>query len=421
MTGFTSWSSMIIIMLFAIASVHSNPNTATSLLIDFAFSAILIFIVGTVLNRKVAIVWVVITLISLFLGYSGKGVDFEYYLMTKAQVSEMKEKIAENDPAAIEWQETTKEEKIQPIAITVFVTVWLIFILLAFIPTYFEAGVIGNILKIIPKVVKNIEIASEEKNDLENENVRMGMELDVAKQIQMSVLPDITEIQNCNGLEVGARMDTAVEVGGDFYEVLSQEDGSTIFGIGDVTDHGLQSGVVMLMTQTAFRTSIDGSNSSLSDALLQVNKVLFNNVQTRLKDFRNLTLSFLRYKEGKVTITGQHETVLILRKDSETVEEIDTLDLGIYIGLMADIKKHVDEKTFDLNQGDIMVLYTDGVTEAENPLKEFYGIKRFKKSLEKHRNKSSQEIVDSLASDLYKYIGDAELFDDITIVTVKRT
>ncbi len=421
LNGFTPWSSIVLIMLLAISIVHSSPNTATSFLFDFAFSIILIFIVGTVLNRKVAIVWVAITCLSLFLGYSNLGSDYKYYVMTSEQVKTLEEQFEQEAPEAVEWLNTALAEKKAPVPIGVFVIIWIIFIILAFIPTFFESGVIGNLLKVIPTVVKNIEIASEEKNTLENENLRMGMELDVAKHIQTMVLPDISEINNCRDLEVAARMDTAVEVGGDFYEVLPQEDGSTIFGIGDVTNHGLLSGVVMLMTQTAFRTSIDGEDISLSKALKQVNKVIFNNVQTRLKDFRNLTLSFLKYKEGKVTITGQHETVLLLKKDSNKIEEIDTLDLGIYIGLMPNIDEHVSEKTFNLNKGDLMILYTDGVTEAENPSGEFYGIERFKKSIEKHRTKSCKDITDALTEDLYKFIDKAELFDDITLVTIKRT
>lgn len=417
LTGFTAWSSMVIIMMFALASVHANPNTATSFLFDFAFSAILIFIIGTVLNRKIAIVWIVIALISLGVAYTDRGVDFEYYLMTSEQV----EQIKNGEAQTIEWDaETAKKEKIEPLSINIFITIWLVFILLAFIPTFFEAGVIGKILQVIPKVITNIEIASAERNKLETENIRMGMELDVAKHIQTMVLPDESEIASCKGLDVAARMDTAAEVGGDFYEVLPQKDGSTIFGIGDVTDHGLQSGVVMLMTQSAIRAVLDNTNENLKTSLEKVNQVIRNNVQTRLKDLRNLTISVLRYENGKVTVSGQHESILIVRKDSNEVEEIDTQDLGIYIGMIESVKEHLDELTFNLEAGDTMLLYTDGVTEAENDKKQFYGIKRLKESLLKHKNNSSKQLIKSITDDLYNFIGETEILDDITLLAIKR-
>ena len=216
-------------------------------------------------------------------------------------------------------------------------------------------------------------------------------------------------------------METASEVGGDFYDILPQEDGSTIIGIGDVTDHGLQSGIVMLMTQSALRTSIDKSDISLKKALQQVNNLIYSNVQTRLNDNRNLTLALLKYKENKIQISGQHEYLILLRKENSKAEKINTLDLGFYVGMLKNIDKYIEEQTFDFNEGDIILLYTDGATEAENRQKEFYGIDRLIAALEKNRNTSSQEIVENIKKDIFNFINGREILDDISLVVIKRT
>jgi serine phosphatase RsbU (regulator of sigma subunit) len=417
----TGWATVIFLQLMALAVVHNNINTATSILEDFAFSAVIIFITGTVLNRTAAVVWFFVCIVSLYMAFQNRGTDFEYHLMTKQEVIDYETKLKNNDPQALKRLEVTKQEKITPLPISLYATVWFIFLLLTFLPTYFEGGMIGQILKVIPLVIKKIQIAGEQKNQLERENMRMGMELDVARQIQTMILPFQGDFDQCQDLEVAARMDTATEVGGDFYEVLPQADGSTYFGIGDVTDHGLQSGIVMLMTQSAIRSLLDGGHIKLQDALNQINMILYKNIQDRMNDRRNLTLSLLHYANGKVRITGQHESVILLRHNEATAVQIDTLDLGMYVGLTNDaFEDYVQELSFDFNKGDIMLLYTDGATEAENEKQELYGIHRLMAVVEKHRNKSSKEIINEITKEIYQFIGQKQLLDDISLVIVKR-
>lgn len=419
---FTVWSSMIILQLLAVLVVHTNPNSANSILFDFVLSSVVLFIVGTALNRTAAIIWLCICFISLYVAYHTRGTDFTYYLMTKQEVAELSAKVAAKDPAALQRMETAAKEHIVPLPLSLYVTIWFIFLLLAFLPTYFESGMIGQILKVIPEVIQRIQIASEQKSQLERENIRMGMELDVARRIQTMLLPYQDEFDKCKDLDVSARMDTATEVGGDFYEVLPQADGSTYFGIGDVTDHGLQSGVVMLMTQSAIRSLLDGNTIHLPEALSQINTILYKNIQNRMNDRRNLTLSLLHYQNGKVRLTGQHESVILLRKDEEKPVLIDTLDLGIYVGLTDDsFTDFVKEISFDFQKGDIMVLYTDGATEAENEKGELYGVERLMDSLPKYRHLKSNEIVAKMTEDIYLFIGRKPILDDISLVVIQRT
>ena len=417
----TAWGTVLMLQIFALSAVHQNPNTANSILFDQALLLINIFLTGLILNRRAAVVWFVITIISLIVAVRARGVDFEYHLMTHAEVMQFKSLQASNPAAFADRFQTVFAEKLLPLPIMLYAIIWVIFTTIALLATYFETGMIGQVLAAIPTAIDKIQIASKEKQKLEQENVRMGMELDVAQRIQAIILPRQEELERCGGLEVVARMEPATEVGGDLYDVLPQPDGSTYFAIGDVTDHGLASGVVMLMSQTAIRTCIEDVKVDLVGALSHVNSVLYKNVQTRMGDSRNLSLALLHHKDGRVRLAGQHESVILLRKGSDRAEEISTTELGICVGMIDEIGPMLAETTFDLQPGDLMLLYTDGATEAENPGTQQFTVERLMDSLVRARELPASEVMNRLFTDIKEWIGRAPMFDDITLVLVRKT
>jgi len=412
----TAWSSVIFLQLVALTLVHSSPNTPLSFISDRTFSILMIFFTGVILNRRAALVWFVISLVSLYFAVVGIGPNFEYYLMTSDEVAHLKG-LAE--AAQKSRMETAKHEKLIPLHVVLFGAISFLYSLLAFFATFFEAGMIGQVLKAIPTAIDKIQIASAEKQQLEQENVRMGAELDVAQRIQAMILPKQEELKKCKGLDVAAKMVPASEVGGDLYDVLPQADGATALVIGDVTDHGLASGLVMLMSQSSLRLCLEEANADLLKSLQYLNNMLYKNVQTRMNDSRTLTLALLHHKDGLVRMAGQHESVVILRKGQTEPEEIETSDLGTIVGMIDDIEPMLAETSFRLEPGDYMLLYTDGATEAENPKQEQYGIGRVKASLTRAQGKPAQEVVNALFSDLMAFIDTAPVFDDITLVVVR--
>ena len=147
------------------------------------------------------------------------------------------------------------------------------------------------------------------------------------------------------------------------------------FGIGDVTGHGLSAGVVMLMAQTAIQTISLMGETDMKRFISLVNKVLYANM-ARITEDRSMTLSLIDYKDRVATIVGQHESVIVCRKDGR-VQVKDTNDLGMFVGFEPDISRFVHEFKVSLDSGDTMVFYTDGVTEAVNGENEEFGLKRF--------------------------------------------
>ncbi|MFP4621737.1 MAG: PP2C family protein-serine/threonine phosphatase, partial [Bacteroidales bacterium] len=152
----------------------------------------------------------------------------------------------------------------------------------------------------------------------------------------------------------------------------------------------------------------------------RINSVLYRNIQIRLANRRNLTLALLQYQNGTFHITGQHEFILLLRKDSDTIEKIDTMDLGMYIGFIEDISKFINETTVSFNPGDLMMLYTDGITETESPDKEFYGLDHLMERFKANRELNPQMIVENVIKDVEKFRGYRELLDDISLLVIKR-
>ncbi|MBN2004024.1 MAG: SpoIIE family protein phosphatase [Anaerolineae bacterium] len=252
---------------------------------------------------------------------------------------------------------------------------------------------------------------------LREENLRMSAELDISRRIQQMVLPTPAELVQIDGLNITGYMRPAEEVGGDYYDIL-QKNNTLHIGIGDVTGHGLESGVLMLMTQTAIRTLIEHGETDPKSFLTTLNRVILKNTQ-RMNVDKTLTFSLVKYQEGELKIVGQHEELLVVRQGG-CVERVDTFRLGFPLGLEADIASFLAEATVSLNDGESLVLYTDGITEAENVDQQIYGLDRLCAVLSGQWDRSAEEIKQAVVDDVLKFIGSQRVYDDITLVVLKR-
>ena len=258
---------------------------------------------------------------------------------------------------------------------------------------------------------------------LKAENLRLSAEVDVTRKLQQMILPKAEELCQIPGLDIAGFMEPASEVGGDYYDVL-QRNGRVKIGIGDVTGHGLESGVLMLMVQTAVRTLLENNETNHKKFLSALNRTIYDNVQ-RMNSDKNLTLMLLDYYQGILTASGQHEQMILVRSgtllDAEAaVEIIDTIDLGFPIGLEENIVHFIAQTKVYLQPGDVVVLYTDGITEAENERGDFYGLERLCETVKQNYYRSATEILQAAIADWRGYIGDRRVDDDITLLVFKR-
>lgn len=252
---------------------------------------------------------------------------------------------------------------------------------------------------------------------LKAENNRLSTELEVTQRLQSMILPKEKELSQISDLEIAGFMESADEVGGDYYDVLHLN-GRIKIGIGDVTGHGLESGVLMLMVQTAVRTLMESEETDPRQFLTILNRTIYKNVQ-RMDCDKNLTLCLVDYQDGNLTLSGQHEEIVVVTAEGE-VRRIDTINLGFPIGLEEDITEFIFHAEVQLNLGDVVVLYTDGITEAENHLGEHYGLERLCHVVQKNCQKSAQEIRKLAIENLHQYIGEQKVYDDITLVIIKQ-
>jgi predicted ATPase/serine phosphatase RsbU (regulator of sigma subunit)/tRNA A-37 threonylcarbamoyl transferase component Bud32 len=256
---------------------------------------------------------------------------------------------------------------------------------------------------------------------LEKENLRMSAELDIARHLQQMVLPKPEELEKIEELDIACFMAPADEVCGDYYDILKHE-GHIKIGIGDVTGHGLESGVLMLMVQTAVQTLLTTDIRDPEDFLNILNQAIYNNVQ-RLQTDKNLTLSLLDYEAneegGLLRVTGQHEEILFVTQAGE-VERIDTFDLGFLVGVKADISPFVMQKKMALQQGEGIVLYTDGITEAQNMEHKQYGVERLCEMISEYWHLSAEGVQNAVIADLRQHIATEKVYDDITLLILKQ-
>lgn len=252
---------------------------------------------------------------------------------------------------------------------------------------------------------------------LTSENLRLSSELDVAKKIQQMVLPKITELEDIEDLEIACYMEPADEVGGDYYDILNEGDNIKI-SIGDVTGHGLESGVLMLMAQTVVRTLENIHETNAIHFLEIVNQTLCQNLE-RMNSDKNMSLAILNYHKGLIKVSGQHEEIIVVRATGE-LELIDTLDLGFPMGLDWQIRDFIHEQELLLNPDDVVILYTDGITEAENLDNQQYGLERLTQLAQQNQQYSAPQIRDRIIEDVRQFIGKQKVFDDITLVVLKQ-
>jgi len=257
-------------------------------------------------------------------------------------------------------------------------------------------------------------VAEEATQREKAEKERLERELQIATHIQTSILPRDLAVEN---LEIAASMVPATEVGGDYYDVLPGPGGCWL-GIGDVAGHGLRPGLVMMMLQSIVAAlGKDDFDAAPRDVILVVNAVLYDNVRNRLGQDEHATLTLLRYfANGDLVFAGAHEDLLILRAETGKVERIPTL--GTWVGATEDIAETTEDQRAHLEDGDVLVLFTDGVIEATSAAGEPYGIDRLCEELERVGQRSPSEIREHLLRSVQSFLAVQD--DDIALLVARH-
>ena len=240
---------------------------------------------------------------------------------------------------------------------------------------------------------------------------------EIAKMIQTSLLPDISNITS-NAYELDAIMIPAEEVGGDYFDLIKDTKGKKWYGIGDVTGHGLTSGLIMMMAQTAANAIIHNmSDLSPRDLIIKINNVLFQNIKIRLKVEYYMTMAFLTSdNHGNFEYAGKHLKIIIYRKKLKKCEILKTK--GVWLGILSDITNQTYQAKFHLDKGDCFILYTDGVVEAMDKSRNQFDIPRLIECVEKYYPMGINKIIEGILTDVKEFMYQQK--DDITLFAVMK-
>lgn len=245
------------------------------------------------------------------------------------------------------------------------------------------------------------------------ENARMWHEFNVARDMQARMLPKF--FPEIHGLQIGARSLPAQEVGGDFYDFLQLDDHRLGIVVGDVSGHGVSAAMVMTAAMSAVRFAAEERRDT-HDVMKLVNSRLNKDIQNHM--FVALFYAIIDAQKRCLYYTNAGQTMPYLWRHGEVVflpqaQNSDRFPLGI-------VKNAVYEQMrFDLQSGDVLVFYTDGIVDEMNGHDESYGFDRLSASIDKHAALNPNEMVEHIVREMRDYAGNSNFQDDITLVIVK--
>ncbi len=261
----------------------------------------------------------------------------------------------------------------------------------------------------------NLAVLSVQKTYLLEERIekeRMEEELNIAKGIQKGLLPD--PIPQSDELDIAASNISSYQVGGDYFDILEAPDDRLLFAIGDVTGKGMPAALLMANLQAMLHVLLP-VDISLGEATGQINEIIYENTPSDkfitffwgIFNPRNYEFQF---------VNAGHNPPVLLREEKDEFEELS--EGGLILGAMSTMTPY-EEQTVTLSQGDLLVFYTDGVTEAKNKSEtEEYGEERLFECIKRNRDLSSSKIQDAIIKDVKSYSKDIQ-YDDVTIIVIK--
>ena len=257
----------------------------------------------------------------------------------------------------------------------------------------------------------SIENARLYKSEVEKQ--KLERDLDLARKIQQGLLPQC--IPDLIGLDICGEMIPAMQVGGDYYDLITLSDKKLFVVVGDVSGKGLSASLYMTKLQTMIQLSCF-ENKTPKDVLIDINRRMYREFEKNwfvtmtlaLFDLENYTLKFCR---------AGHMPVLLATNG--TVQEYRTQGLGVGLEKGIVFDSSLVEEEIKLNPGQIYAFFTDGVTEAMNERSELFGEENLNALLKNKSNVRSADIVNEIWSSVKTFRGSAEVNDDMTMVVVK--
>ncbi len=271
---------------------------------------------------------------------------------------------------------------------------------------------LSNTIEKAVEQIKYIKAMQQEHNQLES----IKGDLAVAQEIQQAILPRIFPPfpEDADQMDIAASMNAAKDVAGDFYDFFRIDDDHIGFVIADVSGKGIPAAIFMAVSRTLIRaTGIRGVKPS--ECITYINSLLAEESASNM--FVTVFYGIYNIKTGDVTYTNAgHNPPYVAKADGSIVKL--PLSKNIIAGFLKDYQ--FTEETLQLQHGDTLLLYTDGVTEAVDPDYNEYGEERLEALLKNTSQVDCQQLIDAVKADVKVFANGAEQSDDITLLAIKR-
>lgn len=243
------------------------------------------------------------------------------------------------------------------------------------------------------------------------EKERLERELEVARDIQLSILP--RELPEDPGWEFGVHFSSMEAVGGDFYDLIKLDDGKIGVAVGDVSGHGVPAALFMSLTATLLRAEAKRSDSP-GDVLRAINSQLLETSDSGM--FVTVLYGILDSSSKSFAYARAGHSTPLLAVPGEPPVQLED-GLGQLLGVLDNIV--LDEVTIPLQSGSVMVIYTDGVTEAANERKEFFGEEGLIEAVESSDEMQPDVLLERIWEAVQTFQGAASNEDDITLLAIR--
>jgi serine phosphatase RsbU (regulator of sigma subunit) len=272
---------------------------------------------------------------------------------------------------------------------------------------------LNEVKELSEKTIEQERVQKEkelEKRLLEADNQRKTAELEEARNLQLSMLP--RKLPRLDGVDVEPFIQTATEVGGDYYDVLKTDEHTLTVVIGDATGHGVKAGMVVATAKSYFHTF-----APVSDTV-----DLIRNMSHGIKNMHlhmlYMSLAVLKIRDGNVSYVGAGmPPILIFRSATGSVET--RISKGMPLGSIVNFPyQQID---FDVRPGDAIVMMSDGLTEAYNRDRDMLGLEKLTECLRVNGTGSAKTISESFQELIRDWTIATPTHDDITVIALKFT
>ncbi len=244
---------------------------------------------------------------------------------------------------------------------------------------------------------------------------RMARELEIAHQVQMSLLPKRSP--DVAGCDIAGLCVPAKEVGGDYYDFIALGDGRLGIAIGDVSGKGVPAAIYMTLTKGIFQSNAEVI-ASPKEVLIRVNNLMYRTIERG--SFVSMFYAVLDVNSLKMRFSrAGHNPALYLQSKGGDTRMLEPAGIALGLDNGKVFAGVINEQETELRKGDLLVFYTDGFTEAMNRNLEEYGEERLIDVLKANEKGSAKEIIDAVYADVVNFASDYQQHDDMTMVVAK--